>query len=169
MSENTQSETNKILGGKKAGSRPLERRKKHGRSRVSNGTALVPGVDGRSPWIRRARDVISDHISDLGGLDATSTAERSIVRRIATLTVELENLEARFAAAGEASADALDLYQRTSGNLRRLLETLGLQRRAKDVSGNSMQPVISMAVGAASEVDPVEVVWREREEREKSK
>jgi hypothetical protein len=139
------------------------------RSRITNGTALVPGVDGRSAWIRRCRDVIASHLSDLGGEDNTSAAERSIVRRVAVLTCELENLEARFAAAGEASADALDLYQRTSGNLRRLLETIGLQRRAKDVSGDSAQPVVSVATGAASDVDPVEVVWRQREEREKSK
>jgi hypothetical protein len=169
MTEKAQSETDKIVGGKLPDSRPVERRKKHGRSRISNGNALLPNVDGRSGWIRRARDVIADHLSDLGGLDNTSAAERSIVRRAAVLTVELERLEARFAAAGEASADALDLYQRTAGNLRRLLETVGLQRRAKDVRGDSAQPVVSVATGAASEVDPVEVVWREREEREKSK
>jgi hypothetical protein len=69
----------------------------------------------------------------MGGEANTSAAERSLIRRIATLTVELELLECRFAVAGEASPDALDLYQRTAGNLRRLLEAIGLQRRAKPV------------------------------------
>jgi hypothetical protein len=77
--------------------------------------------------------LISEHVGDLGGLDNTSVAERSLVRRAAVITTELEMLEAKFAAAGQASAGDLDLYQRTAGNLRRLLEAIGLQRRAKDV------------------------------------
>ena len=104
------------------------------RSRLTNGSALLSGVDGRSVWARRLRDLIDIHIEDLGGSDAVTAAERSIVRRASTLTVELERMEARFALAGEASADELDLYSRTAGNLRRLLESVGLQRRAKDVT-----------------------------------
>jgi hypothetical protein len=46
----------------------------------------------------------------------------------------LERLEAKFAEAGEASPDDLDLYQRTAGGLRRLLECVGLQRRLRDVT-----------------------------------
>ena len=73
------------------------------------------------------------HISDLGGDDNISEAERSIVRRIAVMTVELETLEASFANAGQATERGLDLYQRTSGNLRRLIEGIGMKRRAKQV------------------------------------
>ena len=104
------------------------------RSRVSNGSVLLPGVDGRSLWARRLRDLIENHTADLGGEDRISEAERSIVRRAATLTVELERLEAKFALAGEAAAADLDLYQRTAGNLRRLLEAVGLERRQRDVT-----------------------------------
>jgi hypothetical protein len=104
------------------------------KSRITNGSALLPGVDGRSPWVRRCKDVIAAHISDMGGEDNTSAAERSIVRRAATMTVELERLESRFALAGQADPVDLDLYQRTAGNLRRLLEAVGLQRRARDVT-----------------------------------
>lgn len=104
------------------------------RSRVTNGSAVLPGVDGRSVWMRRLRDLIDLHLSDLGGDDSVSAAERSIVRRAATLTVELERMEGTFALAGEATPDALDLYQRTAGNLRRLLEAVGLQRRPRDVT-----------------------------------
>lgn len=74
------------------------------------------------------------HLSDLGGQESTSEAERSIIRRAATLTVELERLELKFARAGEATTADLDLYQRTSNSLRRLLESVGLQRRMKDVT-----------------------------------
>jgi hypothetical protein len=73
-------------------------------------------------------------VADLGGHDNTSAAERSIVRRASVITVELERLEAKFALAGQASADDLDLYQRAAGNLRRLLEAVGLQRRPRDMT-----------------------------------
>ena len=69
----------------------------------------------------------------MGGLDNTSAAERSLIRRAAVLTVELEAIEVKFAT-NTAKADDLDLYQRTAGNLRRILETTGLQRRSRDVT-----------------------------------
>jgi hypothetical protein len=108
--------------------------KPRARSRMTNRPAMTSGVDNRGTWARRLRDLIELHLNDLGGADAVSSAVRSIVRRAATLTVELERLEARFAAAGEAEAGELDLYQRTAGNLRRLLEAVGLERRARDIT-----------------------------------
>lgn len=115
-------------------SNPLADAKSTTRSRVTNGSAILPGVDGRSTWVRRLRDLIEIHIEDLGGDDAVSEAERSLVRRAATMTVELERMEAVFALRGEADPKDLDLYQRTAGNLRRVLESLGLQRRQRDVT-----------------------------------
>ena len=67
------------------GSADIDGQKSKGRSRMSNGSAVLPGVDGRSTWARRLRDLISLHLSDLGGGDAVSEAERSILRRAATL------------------------------------------------------------------------------------
>ena len=114
----------------------VDRPKDRQRSRITNGSALLPGVDGRSPWVRRCKDVIAAHLSDLGGEDNTSAAERSIIRRASVLTVELERLEAKFALADAASDSDLDLYQRTAGNLRRLLEAVGLQRRPRNLTPN---------------------------------
>jgi hypothetical protein len=52
------------------------------RSRATNGKSLfAEGGDMRGPWARRLRDVLGLHLSDLGGLDAASEAERSILRR----------------------------------------------------------------------------------------
>jgi len=70
------------------------------RSRITNGTSLLADVDGRSAWARRCRDLIALHTDDLGGADAVSTAEASIVRRAAVLTMELERMEQAFAKAG---------------------------------------------------------------------
>ena len=125
--------------------RPAKGDARYGRSAVSNGTQLLPGLPGTNVWVRRCKDIIADHLSDLGGANNTSSAERSLIRRASVLTVELERLEAKFAmanAANEAPSDSdLDLYQRTAGNLRRLLESVGLQRRAKDV-GSSLGDMI---------------------------
>src|SRR5215831_17156931 len=104
------------------------------RSRVTNGRGLLPNVDGRTLWVRRFRDLLALHLSDLGGSDRASEAEKAIVRRSATLIVELERLEMCFAAAGQATDHQLELYQRTANTLRRLLEAVGLERRPKDVT-----------------------------------
>jgi len=104
-----------------------------GRSRVSNGNVLIAGVDQRSPWVRRCKDILREHVADLGGVDNCSAAERSIIRRAAVLTTELEQLETQFALAGQADAGQLEVYQRCANSLRRLLEAVGLQRRAKEV------------------------------------
>jgi hypothetical protein len=117
------------------------------RSRIGNGSALLAGADCRGMWPRRLKDLIADHLSDVP--DA-STAERSIIRRACVLTVELERLEARFAQAGEASSTDLDLYQRTAGNLRRLLEAVGLQRRARDVTPTLTEHLARRAIERAS-------------------
>jgi len=106
------------------------------RSAVTNGQrAFVEGGDGRGPWARRMRDIVALYTSDLGGAEALSEAEKSIVRRIATVTIELERLEAKFSIAerGPWPAD-LDMYQRCANTLRRLLEAVGIQRRPRDVT-----------------------------------
>jgi hypothetical protein len=115
------------------GTRPTRAHRSRQRSRVANGSELVPGVDQRSVWVRRAKEQLADFISDLGGIDNTSAAERGIVRRAAVLGVELERMEKAFAEAGQANPDEIELYARVSGNYRRLLESVGLQRRAKRV------------------------------------
>jgi hypothetical protein len=109
------------------------RRKDRQKSRITNGSALLPGI-GRSSWVRRCRDLITLH---LGDLPDASVAEQSIIRRASTLTVELERMEAVFATAGEASPSDLEIYQRCANSLRRLLEAVGLQRRQRDVSSFS--------------------------------
>ncbi len=105
------------------------------RSSITNGSSLFVGVDQRSAYARRFRDVLAAHISDLGGRDNISEAERSLIRRATTLTVALERMEHKFAQHdGEASATDLITYQRVTGALRRCLESLGLRRRPKDIT-----------------------------------
>jgi hypothetical protein len=114
------------------------------RSAVTNGRMLA-GVDMRSAWARRLKDLVLAHVQDLGGEGAISAAELSIVRRAATLEVECELLEARFAKRGQSTREDLDLYSRAAGNLRRLLDGVGLKRREPP------QPTLSAYLKAREE------------------
>jgi hypothetical protein len=106
------------------------------RSAVTSGRKLLIGGDPNGAWSRRLQDLVHLHLSDLGGSTAVSEAESSLVRRAAVLTLELERLEARFSATDDPSPDSIDLYQRLTNTLRRVLEVLaaGLSRRPRDVS-----------------------------------
>jgi hypothetical protein len=106
----------------------------HGRSRISNGRDLLPGIDGRGTYARRLRDLIKAHVNDLGGPMDISAGERSLIQRVSCLTVELEFLEARFARSSGAASEDLQLYCGASSVLNRLLTSLGLRRRPRDVT-----------------------------------
>lgn len=126
------------------GSRADQGRKKADHPPVRDGR-LLPGVDGRGAWARRARSILQAHLTDLGGVENTSVAERSLCRRCATLSIALEQLEAKFAAAeGVISHTDLDLYARGTGHLRRTLESLGLERRAKNITPGSPGSALSI-------------------------
>jgi hypothetical protein len=111
-------------------------------SAVTNGTRLLLSNDNRGAWARRCKDIMQDLTSDHGGVENISAAEASIIRRSAVLSVELELLENKFAA-GQATDSDLDLYGRTSGNLRRLFQTIGVDRKAKDITPPSVADYIA--------------------------
>jgi hypothetical protein len=103
-------------------------------SAITNGSHVLLDIDHRSAPMRRLRDLIMLHESDLGGTDFISESERSLVRRASMIELQLELLKHRFAeAGGEATSVQLADYQRATGALRRILESLGLKRRQRDV------------------------------------
>jgi hypothetical protein len=109
--------------------------KSHARSRVTNGSTLLANVDGRTFWVRRYRDLNSLLLTDAaGGEENASEPVKMLARRAACLGVELERREMLMAQAGEATDNQLEIYSRTSNTLRRLLQTLGLERRTRDVT-----------------------------------
>lgn len=101
------------------------------RSRVTNDTRVLAGVDGRSATARRYRDVMEAIISDLGGEDMISEGQRQLARRAAALSVQCEQIEAAMAIGG--TLDAND-YVRLVNALNRTLSTIGLKRRMKNVT-----------------------------------
>jgi hypothetical protein len=99
--------------------------KKQAKSAVSNGRRLFAekGVDGRSIWARRFRDLCQSFAEDAGGMEALTAMKLALIRRAASITIASEKLEARLAAGEPIDPD---LLSRLSGQLHRIGETLGL-------------------------------------------
>jgi hypothetical protein len=102
-------------------------------TRIRNGSTILPGVDGRSVWVKRAKELLTAHINDLGGEENCTNAEQAIIRRCVVLITELERRECQFALSEGATDEQLDIYARVASNLRRLLEAVGLQRRPREI------------------------------------
>ena len=78
--------------------------------------------------MRRLRDIIRAHQADLGGADLLSEGQQAILRRAALLQLQAEMMEQTFVQreSGAATHEEIEVYQRASNTLRRLLEALGL-------------------------------------------
>ena len=111
--------------------------KRYGHSRVTNAAAegklvWLDKIDHRGPVARRFKDLVGLVTSDLSAEpDQLSESQRQIIRRIASLSVWCESQEAKMADGTEV--DILE-FQRTANSLRRLCESIGLERRARDVA-----------------------------------
>ena len=115
------------------------------RSRVTNGSRLLPNTDGRSVWARRLRDLCELYTRDLGGVEAVSLPESLLIRRASCLVVELELLESKMSQCEDGADErTLDSYQRCTNTLRRTLEALspGLQRRPRSVNGDRLATLL---------------------------
>jgi hypothetical protein len=77
-------------------------------------------------------------------------ARLSSPRGASTLTAELERLDAKFAAAGEASSADLETYRLFADSLSRLLEAVGLQRRQRDVVPDPLDYILEQASAGKS-------------------
>lgn len=115
------------------------------RSAVTNGRRLFVEGDGNSAWSRRFRDLTAQHAADLGGTVSLSEAQQSLIRRVSAIEVELEQMEGRMS---KGEAVDLDGYTRAAGHLRRLLESLGIERRARDVTPPDLRTYLAQKAAA---------------------
>lgn len=88
-------------------------------------------LDGRTAAARRARELIDAIEADLGGSDRLSEGSRQLVQRAAVLGAFIENCEARWL--GGAAVELVD-YLAAINSQRRVLSTLGLERRMRDAT-----------------------------------
>jgi hypothetical protein len=129
------------------------------RSRVTNGTQVLPGTNGNTIWGRRYRDIVAAIAADLGGADTLSEAHAQMVRRYASLSVQLEFLEARLVA-GEEIDD--EKYARLTSSLVRVSARIGMKRirPSKDVTPRPTAATLSdyIALKRAEEDDTTDAV-----------
>ena len=97
--------------------------KKKGRSKIANGkTLFTDKVDLRSAEARRFKEILRSLTNELNCTDVTES-QRSRIKCSATLIMGLEKLQAR-----GVNGEAIDVeaFASASGQLRRMLEGLGL-------------------------------------------
>jgi hypothetical protein len=136
-----------VAPGKRGNSGGVKGRKAYGRSRLSNGKDLLPGVDGRTVIYRRFRDIASQIAADQGGLDQLSEARLQLVRRFAATAVLAEQLEAGLANGQEIDVERHALLCST---LTRLAQRIGIDRRAKAITP-SLSQYLTAPQGKAAE------------------
>lgn len=101
------------------------RPKAQARSGVTNGKSLFAkkGVDGRTAWARRFRDLVFDLGAAAGGLESLNAIQVGLVRRAASLAIAAEKLEHKLALGEPVDLDALS---RLASNYHRLAQSLGI-------------------------------------------
>ena len=110
------------------------------------GTLCLDSLDRRTRPYRRFQAIRGAVLSDMGGAEGTTEIQRQLVGKFSTLALQLEALEA---AAIEGDEIDLDLFGRCAGHLRRIAETLGIERRSRDVTPTVEAYVASINRGAA--------------------
>lgn len=98
------------------------------RSRVSNGTKLLAGVDGRSPLARRFRDLILDYEAAF----EIASEFKALIRQAAFLVIKTEDLQAKQLRGADVASDEI---VRLSGVL------VSLRRRAE--AGEPIAPSVT--------------------------
>lgn len=131
----------------------VERRRKHGRSRVSNGRDLLPGIDGRSPTARRYRDITAAILVDQGGEDRCSESRKHLIRRFAAAAVLAERLEARLVSGADID---IQEHATLSSTLVRLAQRIGIERVPRDIDGVTLGDLLRRDLAREAE-DAVEV------------
>jgi hypothetical protein len=114
----------------------LEERFKRPFSAVTSGRKLLLEGDVHSAWSRRYRDVITSLTNDLGGRELIGEAKAAVIRDCAALEIVLEKMRGRMSEGLNVDAEA---YARIAAHRRRLLETLGLERVARDVTPPTLE------------------------------
>lgn len=100
-----------------------------GKSKVTNGHCLfIEGVDGRSVYARRYRDLYQGFLSDVAGAGEDEEAQRQLCRRASALCVQAEGMEAELARGEEID---FDKYCTLTKTMLRVFNTLGILASGK--------------------------------------
>jgi hypothetical protein len=101
------------------------------RSRITNGSALLAGIDGRSAAARRYKDIVRAILADQGGAEQCSETKLHMIRRFAAITVAAEGIESRLANGEPINVDE---HARLATMLMRLAQKIGIGRVSDEVT-----------------------------------
>jgi hypothetical protein len=107
------------------------RRPRHTHNRVTNGSDILPGIDGRSGIARRYRDIVDAILVDQGGADRCSESRLQLIRRFAASAVLAEQMEARLANGDQINVPEHALLCST---LVRVAQRIGIDRIPRNVT-----------------------------------
>jgi hypothetical protein len=105
----------------------------------------VGQIDGRTRPALAFKAVVAELASDLGGADHLSRAQMELIRRAAGLSVLASQQEADILTGGSVDVEA---YTGIANTQRRLLVTLGLKRKARDVTPDPLDYIKAPAEAA---------------------
>jgi hypothetical protein len=108
--------------------RPEKGDTQYGKSAVTNGSEILPGLDGRSGAGRRYRDLVNIYIEQLGGSKQVHEPKLGVLRQLAQITVKAEQLGACMAQGEKVNTAELCTLAST---IMRLSVRLGLEHNAK--------------------------------------
>jgi hypothetical protein len=103
-------------------------------------------LDGRTHAARKAHDLIASIEADLGGHDLLSAGQIELIKRAALSGAMLEDIEAGWLQ-GDEQVDLSD-YSTLLNAQRRLLSTLGIERRPIDVPPHELPELRLLAAEA---------------------
>lgn len=102
-------------------------------------SGMVAEVDLRTKRGRTMLMAYGEYVSDKGGEDRMSFAEKELARRCATLAMVAAGLEEKLVETSVLNEDALAQYIVTSRTLTSLLRILGTDRRPRDITSISIK------------------------------
>jgi hypothetical protein len=106
-------------------------RKTMGKSAITNGTFVLPGLDGRSALARRFRDITDQVIVDQGGAELCSEARTQLIRRFSACCVMAEQMEAELATGKNIR---IDLHTQLTNALVKVAARIGIDRRSRNIT-----------------------------------
>jgi hypothetical protein len=126
-------DTTELRSGRDKVDAPMPRRRRTRAGKVR--LLTLDDLDGRTAAAQNAQSLVEALINSLGGHDQLSTQELELAKRAALTGAIIADFEARWVSGQQIS---LSEYFAGVNVQRRVLATLGLQRRSKEVGGLSL-------------------------------
>jgi hypothetical protein len=121
----------------------------------------IEHLDGRTGAARAVRELVASIESDLGGSDQLSAGQRQLVQRAGVLGAFIEDAEVRWASGQPINVAE---YLAAINAQRRVLVTIGLERKARDAGSLSLAQFIESGTWTGREHENEQAAVSEAQE-----